>query len=670
MTSPVQATTRLEADPSAAGRARRAVAQVLADPSLEEVREVATLLVSELVTNAVVHAASAVDLDIELEADAIVVRVRDADTGPLVMRSGGGSELDEGGRGILLVDRLAEAWGTEHHGGRKTVWFRLGTSPAGRVPAGPPPPPRPPSLDGAASAGATRTAPLLHRLLLPARVAGVVDFGEHVGELLMRVIDALEADGAEMSLSVGDSGGIARGDIRAPMVARHELVVEDRSFGALSVHRRRVLDEEEQAFTALAADRIALLVAEHGLVHAEHARTAELDFLAEATELLTRSLSVSLSLALVTQIVVPRLAEWCTAYSVDERGRPRRLMVNHRNEDRVDAVVEVLETDEELRQAVREVATEGTAQRLAATTYVAGQRNHVTVLPLQSRDRTLGVLLLGRMQPLDPVAYMAALELARRAALAVDNAQLHEEQVSTVNALQASLLPGDLPDVGGVRLAACYHSASTGVAVGGDFYDAFPLANGRVAVAIGDVCGKGAEAAAVTGMSRDLLRLLMQDGATPAAALRRLNRALIEHPTASRFCTIALATVSRTPDEMVARLALAGHPEPVLLRSDGTTELVGTAGDLVGVMRDDEMELTEIDVPLEPGDSLVFYTDGVTERRGEGRMFGQFGVRQTLESVASAEAQVIADTLEKAARSFVPDELRDDLAILVVQRVG
>jgi serine phosphatase RsbU (regulator of sigma subunit) len=263
---------------------------------------------------------------------------------------------------------------------------------------------------------------------------------------------------------------------------------------------------------------------------------------------------------------------------------------------------------------------------------------------------------------------MAALELARRAALAVDNARLHEDQLATVSALQASLLPTALPSFPGVGLAACYHAATTGLSVGGDFYDAFRLPGGKFALAVGDVCGKGAEAAAVTGMSRDLLRVLLQDGASPAAALHRLNRAIIDHPTASRFCTVALATVARTKDDLRLRLCLAGHPEPVLVRPDGSTDLVGTAGDLVGVLEDEQMSLVEVDIALEPGESLVFYTDGVTERRDEGRMFGQWGVRQTLGQVATAKAQVMADTLEQAARSFVPAELRDDLAILVLQR--
>src|SRR4051795_2720367 len=130
----------LAPDPGAPQQARRFVAATLDDEAVAEAREVAELLVSELVTNAVVHAASPVDVEVERDDLAVLVRVRDADTGPLVMRAGGGSELDEGGRGFLLVDRLADAWGTEHHGGRKTVWFRLGAS-AGSPPSTPSTPP-------------------------------------------------------------------------------------------------------------------------------------------------------------------------------------------------------------------------------------------------------------------------------------------------------------------------------------------------------------------------------------------------------------------------------------------------------------------------------------------------------------------------------------------------
>ena len=657
----------LAADASAARQARRIIAVALPHPEQRDARDTAALLVSELVTNAVVHAASAVELDVTVDGPVVTVRVRDADTGPLVIRAGGGSELDEGGRGLLLVDRLADAWGTEHHAGRKTVWFRIGgpRREPGEESASPPP-----GVTTADAPDVDASARALHRLLLPPTVASALTFDEHVGELLLRVCEGVGGDGAVVALTVGEGDVVRRGDVSGVQLAAAELVVEDRALGTIAVHGSGRLDADQHAFVKLAGERIALLVAEHGLLDAERARAMELDFLAEATDLLTRSLSVSLNLALVTQLVVPRLGDWCAAFAVDDRGRARRLTVNHRNEDRTDAVVTLLETDEELRQVIRDVAAGAVAQRMAATVSVVGQRNHVTVLPLHSRDRTHGVLAIGRSHPLDPVGYMAALELARRAALAVDNARLHEDQLATVNALQASLLPTALPQLAGVQLAACYHAATTGLSVGGDFYDAFLLDGGEFAVAVGDVCGKGAEAAAVTGMSRDLLRVLLQDGASPAAALHRLNRALIDHPTASRFCTLALATVQQSADELRLRLCLAGHPEPVLVRRDGSTELVGTPGDLVGILNDDDLSLTEVDIALAPGESLVFYTDGVTERRDEGRMFGQYGVRQTLAQVATASAQVMADTLEQAARSFVDAELRDDLAILVVQHTG
>lgn len=666
MPSPV----RLVADATAAGAARRVVAAALPQPRQAELRDMATLLVSELVTNSVVHAASAVELEVEVAQDAVAgetvtVRVRDADTGPLAMRAGGGSELDEGGRGLLLVDRLAQAWGTEHHAGRKTVWFRLAGGESVAAEGGRPaaaadePPP--------AAIPVKAQAQRLSRLLLPGSLSAMLTFDEHVGELLLRVVDAVGAEGAVVTVTTGEERRVHRGVLSGPIVAQAELVVQDRAFGRVEVHAQQPLDRDGTAYVGLAADRIALLVAEHGLSHAESARAGELDFVTEATDLLTRSLSVSLNLALVTQLVVPRLGDWCAAYSVDDRGRPRRLTVNHRNEDRSDAVLELLETDQELRQVIRAVAAGESAQRLPTTVPVVGQRSHVTVLPLQSRDRTHGVLVVGRAQPLDPVAYMAALELARRAALAVDNARLHEEQLATVNALQASLLPTALPSVPGVQLAARYHSASTGLSVGGDFYDAYVLPSDRLALAIGDVCGKGAEAATVTGMTRDLLRVLLQDGASPAAALHRLNRALIDHPTASRFCTVALAIATRDGKQMRVRLCLAGHPEPVLLHRDGSTELVGTPGDLIGVLPDEEMTLDEADVVLAPGEALVFYTDGVTERRDEAKMFGQYGVRQALELVGGADAQTVADALDQAARSFVDSELRDDVAILVVR---
>jgi len=343
------------------------------------------------------------------------------------------------------------------------------------------------------------------------------------------------------------------------------------------------------------------------------------------------------------------------------------VTATHRREDRIDVVQRLLETDLEVRAAIVAGAS-GATQRLPSTVPVSGQRTHVTVVPLVSRGRTLGVIVLGRTTPLDAVAFMATLELGRRTAIAVDNARLHEEQVAAANALQTSLLPSALPEIDGLELAAKYHAAAPGLLVGGDFYDAFRLPDGSVVVAIGDVCGKGAEAAAVTGTSRDVLRLLLLDGASLTDALRRLNRALADHPSSSRFCTVALARFSTDADVVRATISLAGHPEPVLLRADGSTDLVGEPGDLLGVMPDATLDLTESTVTLNPGDALVLYTDGVTERRDGRRMFGQSGLQQVLSSSAGKDAHSIATHAEEAARSFVDSELRDDLALLVVRR--
>src|SRR3954463_16806406 len=157
----------LAPDPGAPQQARRFIAATLEDPGLDETREVAELLVSELVTNAVVHAASAVEVEIERDDSGVLVRVRDADTGPLVMRAGGGSELDEGGRGFLLVDRLAQAWGTEHHAGRKTVWVRLTGDTAAAEPARVP-------MDTPPPAAPDAQQQRLSRLLLPPSVAAAL----------------------------------------------------------------------------------------------------------------------------------------------------------------------------------------------------------------------------------------------------------------------------------------------------------------------------------------------------------------------------------------------------------------------------------------------------------------------------------------------------------------
>jgi anti-sigma regulatory factor (Ser/Thr protein kinase) len=654
----------LAADPRAAQRARAFIAYELADVLVDDALDTAKLLVSELVTNSLTHAASAVQVECVSAASAVTVRVSDADTGPMV--SGRvGPELAEGGRGLVLVEKLSEAWGTEHSGGRKTVWFRLGTT------ARPAPSDTtvPATAAGLADGSLLRSAERrLRALVLPTPIHRALTFQQQLRELVERVIDAVRASGAQVRTASGEDL-VALGDPEQGLGFRVPVQFADRALGTLTVHLEDP-DEEDLAFLRIAAERMSVLWYEHELVHAQGTQAKELDYLTDATELLAGTSTTRAALTLLTQIAVPRLGDWSAAYTVtDHHLDARRVTANHRLEERLDALVDLLDRDLELQRAVHEAVRTGNALRLPLTMTVAGQRTYIVVMPLVSRAHPLGVLVLGRAQPLDAVGFVHLLELGRRATLAIDNARMHEEHTETAAALQAALLPPALGQVEWLEFAARYHSASPRLLVGGDFYDAFQLGDGSILCSIGDVCGKGAEAAAVTGMSRDLIRLLLRDGRSLVATLQRLNRALIEDGGSSRFCTVALARLTHVGRELRVHVCLAGHPKPVVIRADGTTEAIGTHGDLLGVIPGD-IHVTEVSTRLEPRDSLVLYTDGIIERRDTTRMFGEDGLRRTLQRLGGASAASVAQEVETAAQSFVDAELRDDLALLVAHRTA
>jgi serine phosphatase RsbU (regulator of sigma subunit) len=241
---------------------------------------------------------------------------------------------------------------------------------------------------------------------------------------------------------------------------------------------------------------------------------------------------------------------------------------------------------------------------------------------------------------------------------------MYEERTSIAQALQASLLPSALPTSDRVQFGARYAAAGEGNDVGGDFYDVFGLPAGGWGVAIGDVCGKGPEAAGITGMARDVLRLLTREGVPSSAVLQRLNDAILELGERSRFCTALLGTVQPDPRGLTVRFSSAGHPPPVLVTAGGDALFLGRSGTLLGVM--DAIEVTEDVVHLSPGDALVLYTDGVTERRSGSRMFGDHDLLPSLRTSAGASADLIARNLEQQVQRFGSGASRDDLAVLVI----
>jgi PAS domain S-box-containing protein len=290
------------------------------------------------------------------------------------------------------------------------------------------------------------------------------------------------------------------------------------------------------------------------------------------------------------------------------------------------------------------------------------------LVPLRARGRTLGVMALGFVRVVGQDELSLFEDVARRAALAIDNARLYEERANVARTLQRSLLPPELPHVPGLQLAARYRAAGEGNEVGGDFYDCFPTGKDEWALVIGDVCGKGAEAAAVTALARYTVRAsatLHSD--RPQVVLKDLNDAIRREGGAatSRFCTVLYISLSPKPTGLKACVASGGHPLPLLLRADGRVETAGRPGTLLGILPDPEIRSTELE--LEPGDTLVLYTDGVIEASPLDGRFGPEALARFVAGCSGDEAPVIARRIEEEVLQIGGGSVRDDVAVVVLQ---
>jgi serine phosphatase RsbU (regulator of sigma subunit) len=257
-------------------------------------------------------------------------------------------------------------------------------------------------------------------------------------------------------------------------------------------------------------------------------------------------------------------------------------------------------------------------------------------------------------------------DLSRRAALALDNARLYSERTAISKSLQRSLLPPGLPQIPGVEVEVIYRAAGEGNEVGGDFYDLFPIRDGAYGFAIGDVCGTGPEAAAVTGLARHALRLLAREGFSGPAVLERLNAAILDEGTRSRFLTLLYGELWPQEDGSAnLKVVCAGHPLPLRLRQDGTVEAAAEPQPLLGVMED--LELYEQMITLDPGDVLLCVTDGVTERREGTRMLGDDGLADVLTTCTGLTAGAVASRILRAVERFAAEPASDDMAILTMR---
>lgn len=404
---------------------------------------------------------------------------------------------------------------------------------------------------------------------------------------------------------------------------------------------------------------------------AAHARLA---LLAEASSLLS-TLSSAATLQGLARLAVRTLADWCSVSLLGADGSTvTRVAVARRDAPEgvdMDPPLVPLAREHDPRSPSGVDAVIATGRRhiepVTDPELLALGLVHQMVVPLWTRGRGLGAITFatGPGRPYDDEDLRIAVDLARRAALALDNARAYETQREIAATLQRSLLPPALPDVGHFAVAATYKTPGDTVLVGGDFYDLFPLRGPGWGIAIGDVQGKGSAAAALTALARYTVRAGALTLRNPKQVLRTLNEAILRED-ADRFLTICLLTLSPTREGLRGRVCVAGHPLPFLVRTTGEVEQIGRPGTLLGVVH--EVELAVVTFDLRPGDYVVLFTDGLIEARRDGEQFGNRGVREVLESSAGLAPGQVTAALEEAVTAFGRGEPRDDMAILVVGR--
>jgi PAS domain S-box-containing protein len=419
------------------------------------------------------------------------------------------------------------------------------------------------------------------------------------------------------------------------------------------------------------------------------AKDAELRqrFLAEAGQLLASSLDYEQTLERVARMIVPRLADWCGVDMLDDKGDMVNVAVAHADPAKVEMAHELRERyppDMDAATGVPAILRGGPAELYreipdALLEQSAVDEDHLRIIrevgfrsamavPMRLGTETLGAITLvtaesGRTFDEDDLAF--AEDLALRAATAVQNARLYTAQERVAHTLQASLLPDRLPDVAGWEIHAAYQAGERGADVGGDFYDVVPVDGGHMVV-LGDVTGKGVEAAALTSLVRHSARMAARFDPRPERVLAHVNKVLREQSRLS-LVTVICALVETDDDRARITVASAGHPLPLLRRAGAAPDQIGHHGVLLGV--DGEEDWTETSITVTAGDTVLFYTDGVTETPGDATRFGELRLSEAMERAADGTAALLAE-IDRALRDFQAGATLDDRAMLALRFIG
>ncbi len=408
------------------------------------------------------------------------------------------------------------------------------------------------------------------------------------------------------------------------------------------------------------------------------------EFLDRVGALLASSLDYQQTLRNVAGLAVPQIADWCSVDLFDERGEREHVAVAHADPAKLQMAERLRAFEPERldpRQGLGRVLRTGEAQlykEIPDELLVAAAVNDehlqllrqvgmrsALVVPMSIGERTIGALTMvsadsGRT--LDEGDLDFAQQIAARAALAAESARLYSERSAVARTLQSSLLPEAIPEIPGWEIAALYRPAGHESYVGGDFYD-FWAADGDWLMMIGDVTGKGVGAATLTSLARHTARVASEFDARPAEVLRRVDIALRQRPAVS-LCTALCLRISRSG----AALAVGGHPLPLRIRAGDVSE-VGEHGTLLGALA--RTSWPETDVELQPGDTLVAFTDGITDAVGAGgERWGGERLKQTLCGARDAAPAEIRGRLVEAIDALQVGPQADDTAVVVMRYLG
>ncbi|HWG62019.1 MAG TPA: SpoIIE family protein phosphatase [Streptosporangiaceae bacterium] len=446
---------------------------------------------------------------------------------------------------------------------------------------------------------------------------------------------------------------------------------------------RRGPEQAEPADEAPLSNRGEAQASEQAAALVE-AMTHRYDLVTSATRLFLENATYSESVTLQrsARLLAGELAAWVIV-DLDRRQRLRRQFVIGPSDAPAGLARAIAGIDPQAGTVPRQVHESGSSMLIAHAedagllgdgpegVPVIMHLNATSLLsvPLSDGERTYGALTLARRAS-EGHFEMADLglveELGEQLALAIRVDRMFRRHSEIADALQSSLLPRELPKIPGVEVAAAYVAATEGLDVGGDFYDVYRTPGGW-GVAIGDVCGKGEEAAAVTAAARHAIRVLSHWNADPAEVLSSANEIMLVDEFGGRFVTAKNAHLSWQDGHLHVVLGSAGHPGPVLVRPDGRTEILRSGGLPLGLFPDVEPGREEID--LEPGDVLFFFTDGVTEARSPEMAYFEDRLTDELSRLAGRAPKDIVDGLQSLVLEFCRNELRDDMTMLVM-RVG